>query len=159
MSDNLPTIPEVGLTPDVEQKLTTELVFTEGVASQKPMTLIERAICEMRADRKTNISIATYLGISLNEVKRVLAKEHVREFLKELINAQYDMSKEYRLEMLDKIIQAKLEELGDDLKGATKKDIVDLLLIQDSMLKEREKKTLGTNEDTYITLLQQIVKQ
>jgi len=27
------------------------------------------------------------------------------------------------------------------------------------MLKEREKKELGTNEDTYITLLQQIVKK
>ena len=87
----------------------------------------------------------------------------MRSFLKDLINAQYELSKEYRLELMDKIISAKIKDIENsenpNFSSATKKDLVDLLLIQDSMLKEREKKELGTNEDTYVTLLQQIVKQ
>lgn len=158
----LPTT-EVGLDPYIIEKLEDELVFTEGVSSNKPMDLIERAICELRADKKTNQEIAVYLGISTTQVKKVLAREHVRSFLKDLINAQYELSKEYRLELMDKIISAKIKDIENsenpNFSSATKKDLVDLLLIQDSMLKEREKKELGTNEDTYVTLLQQIIKQ
>jgi len=151
------------LHPDVIAKLQNELVFTDGVESAVPLTLVERVICEMRADKKTNSVIASELGLSITVIKRVLAKEYVKAFLKDLINAQYDLTKEYRLEIMDKIIKSKMEQVERDLEGdfskATRKDLVDLLLIQDSMLKEREKKELGTNEDTYITLLQQIVKK
>lgn len=159
----LPTNVEVGINPDTIKKLQDELVFTEGVTSKKPLSLVERSICELRADKKTNTDIANYLGLTITEVKRVLARDHVKFFLQELINAQYEISKEYRLELINKIISAKVKKIEEgeedvDFASATKKDLVDLLLIQDSMLKEREKKELGTNEDTYVTLLQQIIK-
>jgi hypothetical protein len=154
---------EVGeLSPDVIEKLESDLVFTECSAPSKPLTLVERAVCELRADKKSNMYIASYLGISLVDVKRILARNTVKEFLQTLINAQYDLSKEYRLEIMGKIIDSKIREIEEDMagdyKGATKKDLVDLIMLQDSLLKEREKKELGTNEDTYITLLQQITK-
>lgn len=150
------------LSPDVVDKLESDLVFTEGVLPSKPLTLVERAICELRADKKSNAYIASYLGISMINVKRVLGRSVVKEFLQALINAQYDLSKEYRLEIMGKIIDSKIREIEEDFageyKGATKKDLVDLIMLQDSLLREREKKELGTNEDTYITLLQQITK-
>jgi hypothetical protein len=156
------TIPDE-LSPEVESKLSMELVFTDGVLPSKPLSLLERAICELYADSKTRTGIATYLGISVGQVKRILSKDYIKSFIQELVSTQYDMTKEYRISLLDKVIKAKIDAIENDLAGdyaqATKKDLVDLIMIQDSMLKEREKKELGTNEDTYITLLQQIVKK
>lgn len=153
---------EVGLDPSILAKLNNEIIFTEGVSPTKPMDLVERAVCELRADKKSNMDISQYLGISISEVRRVLKRENVKNFLKDLINSQYELSKEYRLEVISKIITAKINEMeaseNPNFSEVTKKDIVDLLMIQDGMLKEREKKELGTNQDTYITLLQQVIK-
>lgn len=151
------------LSTAVKGRIDSEVVFTDGVTSKVPLSLVERAVCELRADKKTNLEVALFLGISSNDVKNIINRKHVKEFLQQLINAQYDVTKEYKLELLSKVIDAKLKALEDedgkiDFANSTRKDIVDLLLIQDSLLKEREKKELGTSEDTYITLLQQIIK-
>lgn len=160
--DNLPALPNE-LSKETEEKLLSELTFTDSVTSAKPLSLIERAVCELYSEHKTQAGIATYLGVSTNQVKRILSKDYIKQFIQDLVSAQYDLTKEYRLSMLDKIIKAKVDAIEQECAGdyaqATKKDIVDLLMIQDSMLKEREKKELGTNEDTYITLLQQVIKQ
>ena len=149
------------LSKDLQEKLQSDLVFTEGVSSKKPLSLLERAVCELRADRKSNKYIANYLGASLSEVKSILSRPHVKEFLQDLINAQYEISKEYRLELLSKIAEDKIKEVerehNGDFAKATKKDLVDILMLQDTILKEREKKELGTTEDTYINLIQQVM--
>lgn len=74
-----------------------------------------------------------------------------------------DFSKEFRLNILGKIIRDKISahvaNNGGDYSTITNKDIVDLLTIQDNYLKEREKAELGTNDKAKTTsLLTQILQ-
>jgi hypothetical protein len=146
-----------------KEKLSKEITFTEGVNAVEPLTLLERTVCELTAERKGRQEIANYLGVPLSTVRCILAKPHIKSFIQDIVIAQYELTKEYRLSLLNKVIEAKIGNIEDELDGdfskATKKDIIDLLIIQDNMLKEREKKELGTSDDTYITLLQQVIKQ
>jgi hypothetical protein len=124
------------------------------------MTTLETQICELYSIGHSTKSIAESLGIGPNTVRSTLAKPHIKEFVNELINAQYVTTLEGRLRILNKIVDAKLEKIEEEYDGdfskATKKDIVDLLVIGDNMLKERQKKELGTNDNIYLNIVQQI---
>ncbi len=125
-----------------------------------PMTTTETQICELYSSGHSTKSIAETLGIGANTVRNVLSKPHIKDFVNELINAQYATTLEGRLRILNRIVDAKLEKIEEDYDGdfskATKKDIVDLLIIGDNMLKERQKKELGTNDNIYLNIVQQI---
>jgi hypothetical protein len=129
---------------------------------EKPLTVTERYICELYSLGHSPKRIASELGMPVSAIRRTLAKPHIASFVKELVNAQYAVMKEGRLRILNKIIEDKLEKLeeefGDDLSGATKKDIVDLLVIVDNLQKEKEKAELGTVGDTYVNVINQIIK-
>jgi len=129
----------------------------------KPLTLNERAVCEMYADGKSVRKISQELGISESGVQKILNAPHVKEYVKDLIKEQYASLKEGRLRIINKIIEDKLQKLeetyGDDLSKATSKDVVDLIVVVDNMMKEREKKELGTENNTYINILNQVLKE
>jgi len=125
-----------------------------------PMTTTETQICELYSSGHSTKSIAETLGIGAYTVRNVLSKPHIKDFVNELINAQYASTLEGRLRILNKVVDAKLEKIEEEYDGdfskATKKDIVDLLVIGDNMLKERQKKELGTNDNVYLNIVQQI---
>jgi len=142
---------------------TTEVISeTSSVESSKPISLTERKVSLMYADGNSHRTISDTLGIPVQTVKNILSREHIRDFVGNLIKDQYTTLKEGRLRVLNKIIDDKIakleEESGGDLAGSTKKDIVDLMVIMDNMLKEREKAELGTTQDTYIQVIQQVLK-
>ncbi len=128
----------------------------------KPLSINERAVCELYAEGKSIKHISNTLGISESGVNKILNTPHIKEYVKELITEQYSTLKEGRLRIINKIIEDKLqvleEKYGDDLSKATSKDVVDLIVIVDQMMKEREKKELGTEGNTYINILNQIIK-
>ncbi len=128
----------------------------------KPLSINERAVCELYAEGKSVKYISNTLGISESGVNKILNTPYIKEYVKELITEQYSTLKEGRLRIINKIIEDKLqvleEKYGDDLSKATSKDVVDLIMVVDQMMKEREKKELGTEGNTYINILNQIMK-
>jgi hypothetical protein len=132
------------------------------IIPKKPLTVLERYVCELYASGHNPKAISVKIGMPVQSIRSLLAKPYVREFVSELIQAQYNVIKEGRLRILNKIVEDKLEEIEEQHDGnlakATKKDVVDLLLAMDSMLKEREKAELGTSDDTYINIIQQVLK-
>jgi hypothetical protein len=150
--EKLPIVPEP----------TEDDLLLPDKAPSKPLTVVERYICELYARGESPRKIATEMGIPYATVSRILAKPHIKEFVKELVNEQYTVIKEGRLRLLNRIIEDKLEALerehGGDLSKATKKDVVDLIVTMDNMMKEREKAELGVTDDTYIAVIQQVVK-
>jgi len=130
------------------------------VAPATPMTALETNICELYSIGKSTKGIAEELGISPTTVRNTLGKPHIKDFVSELVNAQYASSLEGRLRIVNKIIDAKLEKIEEEYDGdfskATKKDVVDMLMIADGMLKERQKKELGTSDNVYLSIVNQI---
>jgi len=135
--------------------------LTSSVVSDEPLSALERSICELFAQGKSPSLIALDLQVSTQSVNNVLGLKKVKKFLKDVINEQFNVLKEGRLRILNKIINDKLAKLerdnGGDLADSTNKDIVDLMREMDNMLKEREKKELGTNDNTYINILKQVL--
>jgi len=130
------------------------------VSPATPMTSLETKIAEEYSMGKSTRAIAEGLGISPKTVRDVLGKPHIKVFVNDLINAQYVSSVEGRLRIVHRIVDAKLEKLEEEYDGdfsnATKKDIVDLLVIADGMLKERQKKELGVSDNVYMNIVNQI---
>ncbi len=139
----------------------TDVELVSQVSSEEPLSLLERSVCELYAQGKSTTLIALELNVSTHSVNKVIASKKTKKFLKDIINEQFNVLKEGRLRILNKIINDKLAKLekenGGDLANATKKDVVDLMREMDIMLKEREKKELGTNDNTYINILKQVL--
>lgn len=163
MTDYIDTEFNATLTEDIVEREEHLVSVNEITPSKQPLSHLERTIAELKADKISNDEIANRLEIAKSIVLSTTRKPAVKQFIQDLINAQLELTKEYRLSILSKIIEDRIKEIEEDLGGnyskATKKDLVDLIQVEDLMLKEREKKELGTNEDTYITLLQQIIKK
>ena len=130
------------------------------VTPSKAMTVLESEICELYSIAKSTAAIAESLGISTSTVRTTLAKPHIKDFVAQLVNAQYLTHLEGRLRILNKIIDDKIEriegEFDGDFSQATKKDIVDLMVVSDTLQKERTKKELGLSDNIYVQILNQI---
>lgn len=164
VKDMISSLPAMVELDDIEEEEPERVVYTPIVdATPKvPMTTVERAICDLFSTGKSTKAIADEVGVSVGTVRTILGKPHIKDFVNELVNAQYTVQLEGRLRIINKIVDDKLEELelnhGGNLAHATKKDLVDLLVIEDNMLKERQKKELGTNDNVYLNIIQQITK-
>lgn len=158
MLANLPTS-ELEIIDDEDFEPTVHNPLVE-VTPAIPMTTLETQICELYSLGKPTRAIAEELGIGANTVRNTLGKPHIKEFVNDLINAQYNTALEGRLRIINRIIDDKLERIERDFDGdfanATKKDVVDLMVVSDNMLKERQKKELGTNDNVYLNIVQQI---
>ena len=131
-----------------------------SVQPSKPMTALESEICELHSLGKSTKYISDTLGINTSTVRSTLAKPHIRDFVYELVNAQYTSRLEGRLRLINAVIDAKLEKIeadhDGDLSKSTSKDIVDLMVISDNMQKEKTKKELGTDSNVYLQIINQV---
>jgi hypothetical protein len=127
-----------------------------------PLSITERYISELYAIGKSPKQISVELGLPVSTVRNKLSKDTVVSFVSDLVSTQLTTLKEGRIRILNKIIDDKLtfieEELGGDFALATRKDVVDVIQILDGVLKEKEKAELGTTDNTYINLIQQVIK-
>ena len=125
-----------------------------------PINELERNICELYAEGNSIDFIAVDLGLEKRAVISTIKKPHCNKYIKELITELNAASKEGRIRILNRIIEDKIkkveEDLGGDFASATNKDLPDLIIAMDNMLKEKEKKELGTQENTTIQILNQI---
>ena len=132
-----------------------------SVVPAKPMTALETNICELYSTGKSTKAISTELSINMSTVRNILGKPHIKEFVNDLINAQYMTSLEGRLRLVNSIIDAKLErievEFNGDMASASKKDVLDLIIISDNMQKERTKKELGASDNVYVNIINSIM--
>ena len=149
--------------PEEEEKEPFEPVVHNPlvmVTPAKAMTVLESEVCELYSVANSTTAIATKLGITPKTVRNILAKPHIKEFVNSLVEAQYLSKLEGRLRIVNKIIDAKLEKIEEDFGGdfskATRKDVVDLLVVADNMQKEKQKKELGTDNNMYIQILNQV---
>lgn len=155
--DNLTlTDPEFDIVPH-EPVEHNPLVMVEP---SKPMTVLESDICELYSMAKSTKYIADTLGVNMSTVRSTLAKPHIKDFVYELVNAQYLSKLEGRVRIINAVIDAKLEKIEEDFEGdlskVTKKDIVDLMIISDNMSKEKTKKELGTDSNVYLQIINQV---
>ena len=154
---------ELENTPVVAEELSEDNLTMPSVLPKKPLTIQERYIAELYSKGYSSKRIANEMGLPQTTVSRILSTPHIREYVTELVNTQYAVIKEGRLRILNKIVEDKLEQLEEaydgNLANATKKDIVDVIQAIDSMMKEREKAELGTTQDTYVNIIQQVIKE
>jgi hypothetical protein len=122
---------------------------------------LEEEILELYSQGKTKEDIANELDIPLNVVRRVFYKPKVREKLTELIEAREVLLKEKHLELLEKLTDEMVQEAMEkgDLKSLLSKgrDILDVMSLTNTLLKEQEKRRLNTGEQNVIVnILQQL---
>jgi len=124
-----------------------------------PISNLERQVCEMYAEGYSTDLISAEVGLDTKTVTNILRKKKNKELVKELITELNIASKEGRLRIMNRIIEEKIkayEQNGKSLAESTTKDIPDLIMMVDNMLKEREKKELGATDNPVINILTQI---
>ena len=148
--------------PSEDLEITDPVVHNPLVAVEpaKPMTVLESNVCELYSLGRSSKAISDELGVTPSTVRNILSKPHIRDFVGDLINAQYTTKLEGRLRIINSVIDAKLEkieqEFDGDLSKVTKKDVIDLIVISDNIQKERQKKELGTDSNVYLQIMQQV---
>ena len=124
----------------------------------QPLSVLERDVVQRYVDGETPKSIAMALGISTSQIRGLLNKDHVKKVANELILDTGMALKAERVRLLNSVIEDKLSQVGEEgrpqrLADTTSKDVVDLVRAIDDILKEREKKELGSTEGSvYIQL-------
>ena len=136
--------------------------ITQAVSCAVPLSLIERQIIELYASNVSKKVIAAKLGIPKAAVVGLFKRKGVQDFANSLVMPSNYAIKAERVRLVSSIIDAKvtmLEEAEVDLAMSTTKDIVDLTLNLDHMLKEQEKKELGVSDgnNVYVNILQQMI--
>ena len=132
----------------------------------KPLTVLEREIVEKYTQGESPKSIGVSLGLSPTKVRQVLNKDHVKKVTNEVILDTGTALKAERVRLLNAIIEDKLAQMQEpDENGKTKrladstsKDLVDLVRSVDDILKEKEKKELGSTEGSvYVQLINNLL--
>ena len=170
------SLDKIALTPEAINSATTALsedkiailavedipAITEAVPCAVPLSLIERQIIELYAANMSKRVIAAKLGIPKAAVDGLFKRKGVQEFANSLVMASNFAIKAERVRLISSIIEANvtmLEEAEVDLAMSTTKDVVDLTMNLDHILKEQEKKELGVTDgnNVYINILQQMM--
>lgn len=124
------------------------------------LTALQREIIQAYLDGTTRNELADMYSLDLHAVRNLLESKEARAYYREMNTLSVQTDKNYRLNLLGRIAEAKVEahiERGDPLHTITRKDVVDILAEIDKQQKESEKVTLGTASDSvYITILNQV---
>lgn len=125
-------------------------------------TALEHQIMEMLAEGSNSPKkISTALGIPASTVTKFLARDDVRKYAQELIDARNTAIKAHLPTMLMGIIEAKLERIMEDpeasLADASKKDIVDIARVVNELIKTSDSVT--TAQDTKMDAFSAIYTQ
>ena len=139
---------------------TSDVIITEAVATDVPLTILEREICELWATGSSEKKIAIHLGVPEKTVKALFAKKGVRAFLNDLIEHTSLSVKAESFRVMNATIAAKVDEVTDEETGEinyaelTNKDVVDLYKVMADI--EKGTKDTDTEGNLYLTILQQM---
>jgi orotate phosphoribosyltransferase-like protein len=113
---------------------------------------LEEKVLELYTKGYSKDLIALELNIPIDEVKKIFRKPKVREKMQEIIEFREVMLKEKHIEILDELTEKMLEASEGDITKLLGKgrDILDIIAVTNQIMKEQEKKRLGTNENNVI---------
>ena len=161
IKEELKNLPDVNESQRDKEELKYELTTTH-LGLEKPLTTFERYIVEKKALGWSEKQIAAELGIDENAVKRTLNKPIVKDFYREVMGEVKDSIKDEIVGIYLRIIRDKVKWVEEKHKGdfskASRRDLTDILLGLDNIMKEEEKKKLGTTGNVFVNILQQVVK-
>jgi len=147
----------------ITQKQQSKFIETEDIVEDYGkkmlfMTPLEREVAFNLAEGVRHNAIAELLGIDVRTVKIISRRPHVKSFVTEYVEETTAMLKAKREQYLAQIIEAKLDKIAD-MSEASDLDIATLLMMQDTMGREKEKAKLQAgNQNQVINVLQLIRK-
>ena len=135
---------------------------TEVVKVPNGVSSTDLTVAQLYASGKSKKYIASHTGLTQSKVNNILARPEIIEYVQELVKSDFLATKTARQLLLHKIIEDKVREVEEKYDGnfakATNKDLLDVIKAYDDIMKESEKAALGNTDNTYVTLIQQIVK-
>jgi len=109
------------------------------------------------------IEISQQLGIPRDRVVQVLDNESVKKYIEVTYSNQGYLNKFKRLELINKVIEAKVEAALDDPNKLSKKDLLDwieqLRKIEEGMSPKKSAPTVAVQVNNYNDLLKDLIQQ
>jgi len=125
------------------------------------LTPLTEKIVELKVEGKSNKQIAEIIGVPVSTVRNTLSKPDVKKWMNDVITTTANAIVSKHVNTIGKIIESKLKKLqdeGKDLSDASKKDIVDLIQILNSMAVNQQKLEKDDGGNTYIQILNNILE-
>jgi len=124
------------------------------------LTATQRDIIQSYIDGSTRNDLAEMYSMDLHSLRNLLEGKEARAYYREMNVLSLQTDKNYRLNLMGRIAEAKIEEhldSGESLASITKKDVIEIFAEMDKQQKEVEKSALGTTtESVYLTILNQV---
>ena len=141
------------------ESLAEELSFSD-IKTEIPLTLLERYVSELFLKGYSHKTIAEQLNVSPAVVGRTLNSKPVKAFVKQASKEIKENIKNETIALMRRTVRDKINHIEEaydgDFSKATRKDLPDLLKLLDDMLKEEEKTKLGTNQNVFVQILNQV---
>jgi len=149
--------------PDANAKgeIKADLLEFTNVNFDKPLSTIERYVVEMKVRGYSNKRIAKELGLPYQYISRTLSKPYVKEFYNAIMKEIKENAKNVVVSVIMRTLEDKIEQIekhGGNFANATDKDILDIAKMLDDVMKEEERKKLGTTGNVFVNILQQVIK-
>jgi predicted transcriptional regulator len=156
---NLPDVnKEVGEVENIEDLMAE---ITHSVTTETPLSMLELYVAELKLKGYSPKKIANKLGVTEAAVRRTLNSKPVRDYIKQVTEGVKETLKEEMIILMRKTIEDKIKYIEDkydgDFSKATRKDLPDLLKMLDDMMKEEEKAKLGTSQNIFVSILNQVI--
>ena len=150
---------EIEITEELEASLPIVVEHPEEVAVieeevTSPLSPLELQIAEEKLDNIAPRAISKRLGVSDKVVRIVLARPHVKRYIKDVFDSVTAADKDMRMQLMAALIEQKMAEEGIN----SKLDLAQLIQILDSMGKVKEAAEAGSQGSVMINILNQIKK-
>jgi predicted transcriptional regulator len=154
----LPTINDEIKEFDTES-INNTLIYVD-TKTEIPLTLLERYVAELTLKGYSPDRIAQELGVATAVVERTLNSKPVKAFIKQVSKEIREGIKDELVAIMRRTIKDKVryieEKYDGDFSKATRKDLPELVKMLDEMLKEEEKAKLGTSQNVFVQILNQV---
>ena len=144
---------EVNL-PMVTNEHGAEVLEVEKEAMITPLSPLELQLATEKLNNIAPKAIAKRLGVSDKVVRIVLARPHVKKYIKDVFDAVTSADKTHRMQLMAAMIENKMEEEGIN----SKLDLAQLIQILDGMGKVAETAEVGGQGSVMVNILNQIKK-
>ena len=132
----------------------TEVALIEEEYAKTPLSPLELQIAEEKLNNVAPKAIAKRLGISDKVVRIVLARHHVKVYIKDVFESVTAADKDMRMQLMAAMIEEKMATEGI----SSKLDLAQLVQILDSMGKVKEAADAGSQGSVMINILNSIRK-
>lgn len=142
------TVPEL-LTPDVSTDTPSLLTFSK----------LERDIIELSLEALPPDTIALRLALPKSAVMAILAKPDVQEHLKMLSESMNQLETLRLKGLCERMIDEKISQAEENDEALTKRDLLEVMKVYNDILAaERKAKAPKAEENVYVNILNQIIK-